>query len=70
MSKIKKLKHGGYVVEVNPPNMIESITDHTGTTAFVYLMEKDFQALIEEGKQHLAEDNIPINLRNQNWKNN
>ena len=59
MAKIKKLKHGGYVIEINPPNMVESLTDHNGTTVFVYLMEKDFNDLIEEGKQHLVEDSLP-----------
>jgi hypothetical protein len=35
---------------------MEAITDHTGTTTFIYLGDSDFESLIEIGKQHLQED--------------
>jgi hypothetical protein len=38
---------------------MEAITDHTGTTTFIYLGDSDFESLIEIGKQHLVEDSLP-----------
>lgn len=44
--RLKETKYGDWVLETKVP--IESVTDHTGTTSFLYLTKHDLEELRNE----------------------
>lgn len=56
MVKIQRDKRGDYFIEYSGP--VESLYDDGGATHFIYFSKELFHKLIEEGQQHIIDEEL------------